>query len=1279
MPPLRTANFDRLQALLAERILILDGAMGTMLQRYKLTEEQVRGERFHGHHKDLVRFSDILCLTHPQKITEIHRQYLAAGADIIETNTFGASFVGMEEFELPRELVREINTAAVRCARQAADEWNERTPGRPRFVAGSIGPTARQMAISTRVDDPAWRGTTFDAMVDSYFEQCEALVAAGVDLLLPETFIDTLNLKACLFAIQKLCEARGERIPVMASGTFGPGGVTFVSGQSVEAFWNALANVPLLTIGMNCALGPETMRPQVEELARVSTVGVHAYPNAGLPNEMGQYDLGPAQMAELVGEWADAGWINIVGGCCGTTPEHIAAIAERVKRDRPHNVVRWSPSDLHRQSESADQVRPGRPDHIADEHFLRLSGTLPFTQRPDSNFIMVGERTNVTGSKAFARLIRDGKYEEAVEVARQQVAGGATIIDVNMDDALLDGEAAMTQFLRLIAGDPEVQKVPVMIDSSKWSVIEAGLKCVQGKGIVNSISLKDGEEEFLRRARLVRRYGAAVVVMAFDEQGQAVEVPDKLRICSRAFKLLTEDVGFPPADIIFDPNILTVATGMEEHNNYAVNFIEATRQIKEHCPGSKISGGVSNISFSFRGNDLVREAMHAAFLYHAVRAGMDMGIVNAGQLAIYEEIPRELLQHVEDVLLNRRPDATDRLIKLAETVKGKGKAAATEDLSWRDAPVEERLKHALVRGIDKFVEEDTEEARQKYDRCLAIIEGPLMAGMQVVGDLFGAGKMFLPQVVKSARVMKKSVGYLLPFMEQEKAAEGLAEQKARGKVLLATVKGDVHDIGKNIVGVVLGCNNYEVIDLGVMVSTEKILDTAAQQGVDIVGLSGLITPSLDEMVYVAKEMQRRKLCLPLLIGGATTSAKHTAVKIAPQYEQPTVHVLDASRCVGVVDKLLSPTLRDQLVRDNQNVQRQLAESYRQRDVKLVPLAEARARRFKTDWANVDIPSPAFTGVKVLRDYPLAEIAQYIDWSPFFLTWELKGKYPRIFDDPTVGVHAKELFADAQRLLDEIIAGRLLTASGVYGFWPAAAEGDDIVVGAEKSKVQSPKSKVTAIALTNLGPWTLDLGPIRLHTLRQQWERAGQKDFRALADYIAPADSGRTDYIGAFAVTTGIGCDELCQRFDREHDDYNSIMAKALADRLAEAFAELLHQRARADWGYGRAESLTHDEIIDEAYRGIRPAPGYPSQPDHTEKRIIFDLLAAEKNAGMKLTESYAMLPAASVCGLYFAHPEARYFALDRITREQVVEYAHRKEMPLAEIERWLAPNLGYDP
>ncbi len=1227
--PSRTKTYDELEGLLSERILVLDGAMGTMIQALNLSDADIRGERFSSHHKDLGRFSDLLCLTRPADITQIHRQYLAAGADILETNTFGASFVGMEEFQLPRELVREINTAAVRCARLAADEFNDRTPKKPRFVAGSIGPTAKQMAISTRVDDPAWRGVSFDEMVDSYYEQVAALVEAGVDLLLPETVIDTLNLKACLFAIEKYFQASGRRLPVIASGTFDKGGVTFVSGQSVEAFWNALAHVPLLAVGMNCALGPESMRPHIEELSQVATTRISCYPNAGLPNEMGQYDLGPAAMAQLLGEWADNGWLNIIGGCCGTTPEHVAAIAERVKRNKPHQL-------------------PHQPE------WLRLSGTLPFTQRPDSNFIMVGERTNVTGSKAFARLIRDGKFEEAVEVARQQVAGGASVIDVNMDDALLEGEAAMTRFLRLIAGDAEASKVPVMIDSSKWSVIEAGLKCVQGKGIVNSISLKDGEEEFLRRAGLVRRYGAAVVVMAFDEQGQAVEVADKVRICQRAFELLTENVGFRGEDVIFDPNILTVATGIDEHNNYAINFIEATRQIKQVCPGCKISGGVSNISFSFRGNDIVREAMHAAFLYHAIRAGMDMGIVNAGQLAVYEEIPKELLEHVEDALLNRRPDATDRLIKLAERVKGKGKAAATEDLAWRDAPVEERLKHALVKGIDRFIEEDVEQARPHYPRCLSIIEGPLMAGMQVVGDLFGAGKMFLPQVVKSARVMKKAVGYLLPFMEAEKALAPATARRARGKVLLATVKGDVHDIGKNIVGVVLGCNNYEVIDLGVMVHAEKILETAVEQKVDIVGLSGLITPSLDEMAHVAKEMQRRQMSLPLLIGGATTSAKHTAVKIAPQYEQPTVHVLDASRCVGVVDKLLSDNLRPQLVKDNRELQRQLAQSYQQRNVKLTPIEEARARRFQTDWQSVDIPTPSFTGVRVLRDFPLAEIAKFIDWSPLFMTYEMKGKYPRIFDDPTVGPPARELFEEGQQMLARIIDERLLAANGVYGFWPANSDGDDIVLKGERSDV-------------------------RLHMLRQQWERQGQKDFRALADYIAPQASGRTDYIGAFAVTTGVGCDELCARFDARHEIDNSILVKALADRLAEAFAECLHQQARQDWGYGQQERLTNEELIEEKYRGIRPAPGYPSQPDHTEKRSLFELLDAEKNTGIKLTESYAMWPAASVCGFYFAHPEARYFAVDRITREQVADYAHRKGLSMAEIERWLAPNLGYEP
>ena len=1235
--PVRTKAYDQLESLLEDRILLLDGAMGTMIMRLGLDEAGVRGERFAGHRQDknLKNFSDILCLTRPADITQVHREYLAAGADIVETNTFGASPVGMLEFDLPLELVREINFAAVACARKAVDEFNERTPNKARFVAGSIGPTTRQCAISTKVDDPSWRGTSFDELEDSYYAQVAALIEGGVDILLPETFIDTLNLKACLFAIDRYCVEHGVRVPIMASGTFGDGGGTFVSGQVVEAFWDAISHIPLLTVGMNCALGPQTMRPHIEELAKVASAHIHCYPNAGLPDKItGNYNLGPAEMAGLVGEFIDNGWLNIVGGCCGTTPDHIAAFAERAKRARPHKPV-------------------------SVPHWLRLSGTHPFTLRPESNFVMVGERTNVTGSKAFANLIRNGKFEEAVEVARQQVAGGATVIDVNMDDALLDGEAAMTKFLRLIANDPEVAaKVPVMIDSSKWTVIEAGLKCVQGKSIVNSISLKDGEEEFLRRARLVRRYGAATVVMAFDEQGQAVEIEDKVRICKRAFQILTEEVGFPPEDIIFDPNILTVATGMEEHNNYAINFIEATRRIKEECPGSKISGGVSNISFSVRGNDIVREAMHTAFLYHAINAGMDMGIVNAGQLAVYEEVPKDLLEKVEDVLFNRRPDATERLVQFAETVKGKGKAAATEDLTWRNATVQDRLKHALVKGVDRFIELDVEEARQHYDRCLRIIEGPLMDGMSVVGDLFGAGKMFLPQVVKSARVMKKAVGYLLPFMEQEKIKLGQVDEGARGKVLMATVKGDVHDIGKNIVGVVLGCNNYEVIDLGVMVSAEKILETALKESVDIIGLSGLITPSLDEMTHVAKEMKRRGFKLPLLIGGATTSAKHTAVRIAPQYDQPTVHVLDASRCVGVVDKLMSQELRPKLEKENRELQKQLIASYQARDVKLAPLAEARKRKFQTEWATIDIPTPAFTGAKILRDYPLERVIPYIDWSPFFMTYEMKGKYPRIFEDPDQGPTAKQLFEDGQQLLSRIVHDRLLTASAVYGFWHANSDGDDIVLFTDVSR-------------------TTELA--RFHTLRQQWERQGQKDFRALADYIAPISSGRQDYLGAFAVTAGIGADKLCAEFDKKHEIDNSILVKALADRLAEAFAELLHAQARSDWGFGKNENLSPSDLIEEKYRGIRPAAGYPSQPDHTEKEILFRLLDAEKNAGITLTESFAMWPAASVSGLYFAHPQARYFALDRITQEQVSDYARRKGMTVAAAERWLAPNLGYEP
>jgi 5-methyltetrahydrofolate--homocysteine methyltransferase len=1224
---------DVLESLLAERILVLDGAMGTQVQALGLDERAVRGERFADHHKDLKNFADILCLTHAEAVTDIHRRYLAAGADIVETNTFGASPVGMEEFALPLELVREINVAAVACARRACDEFSDKTPDRPRFVAGSIGPTTKQTAISTKVDDPSYRGTTFDEMAESYYQQVAALVEGGVDILLPETVIDTLNLKACLFAIERYFAEHGVRVPVMVSGTFDRGGATFVSGQEVEAFWNAVSHAPLLSVGMNCALGPDLMRPHLERLQEVATSYISCHSNAGLPNEMGEYDLDPAGMARIVGEFAERGWVNILGGCCGTGPDHIRAMADTVRKLKPHKKPTVAP-------------------------YLRLSGTRPLTLRPDSNFLMIGERTNVTGSKKFARLIKNENYEEALEVAREQVVGGANVIDVNMDEALLDGEAVMTKYLRLIADEHDVTAVPVMVDSSKWSVLEAGVKTLQGKPIVNSISLKDGEAEFLRRARLCRWYGTAVVVMAFDEQGQAVEVDEKVRICRRAYELLTQQVGFPPQDIIFDPNILTVATGIEEHNNYAVNFIESIPRIKEACPGTHISGGVSNISFSFRGNDLVREAMHAAFLYHAIQAGLDMGIVNAGQLAVYEDIEPQLKELVEDVLLNRRPDATERLVDYAETVKGQGAAAAEADEAWRAEPVEERLKHALLKGIVKYIDEDTEEARQKYPSCLAIIEGPLMDGMSVVGDLFGAGKMFLPQVVKSARVMKKSVAYITPFMEEEKAAGGTAGQ-ARGKVLLATVKGDVHDIGKNIVGVVLGCNNFEVIDLGVMVSCESILERAKEEGVDIIGLSGLITPSLDEMVHVAREMKRTGWKLPLLIGGATTSAKHTAVKIAPAYSAEVVHVLDASRCVGVVEKLINPEARPKLDADNRRLQAQLVESHAKRqEATLVPYADALAKRFATDWATVDIPTPEFTGARIVKDLPLSELRPYIDWSPFFLTWELKGKYPRILQDPQLGEAARKLFQDAEELLDRLIGEKLLTARGVYGFWPAASQGDEIIVYSDDRRHTEA---------------------CRFQALRQQWERKGQDVFYSLADFVAPVDSGRKDYVGAFAVTAGHGCDELAARFNRDLDDYNSILVKSLADRLAEAFAEYLHARARREWGFGHDERLTSDELIAEKYRGIRPAPGYPAQPDHTEKRTLFELLDAEATVGIKLTEHFAMHPAASVSGLYFAHPAARYFAVDRITRDQVEDYARRKGMSVSEVERWLAPNLGYEP
>ena len=1230
--PDSSQNASLIPELIRQRILLLDGAMGTMIQRLGLDEAAVRGDRFADHHRDLKNFSDILCLTHPEKITAIHSAYFEAGSDIVETNSFGASPVGMIEFDLPLELVTEINHAAVACARKAADQWTERTPERPRFVAGSIGPTTKQLAIST-ADDPAHRDTTFQEMVASYRAQVESLVAAGVDILLPETAIDTLNLKACLFAIQDFIDAGGRRVPVMASGTFADGGRTFVSAQSVEAFWTAISHYPLLTVGMNCALGPDVMRPHIEELSRVAEIPISCHPNAGLPNEMGQFDLGPKAMADKVGEYADNGWVNILGGCCGTTPDHIRALAVRIEGAKPK------------------QITPG-------PIWTRLSGQLPMVMRPEIPFTMVGERTNVAGSKRFARLIREEKYQEAVEIARDQVQNGATIIDVNFDEGMLDGVAAMERFLRLISDDEVVAAVPVMIDSSKWEVLETGLRNTQGKAIVNSISLKDGETEFLRRAKLVRQYGAAVVVMAFDETGQAADEESKVRICKRAYDLLTTKLNFPPQDIIFDPNILTVATGIEEHNNYAVDFINAVRRIKQACPGAKTSGGVSNISFSFRGNDPVREAMHSAFLFHAVKAGLDMGIVNAGQLEIYEQIPKDLLERVEDVLLNRRPDATDRLLEVADSVKGSGKKVSGEDLSWRQGPVSERMKHALIKGIDKYIVEDTEEARQQYDRCLQVIEGPLMDGMSVVGDLFGAGKMFLPQVVKSARVMKKAVAYLEPFMEQEKIDAGTQDQAARGKFLIATVKGDVHDIGKNIVGVVLQCNNYEVIDLGVMVSSEKILEEAEKQHVDMIGLSGLITPSLDEMTHVAREMKRKGIKLPLLVGGATTSAKHTAVKIAPAYDGPVVHVLDASRSVGVVEKLLSQEHRDKFIADNIQDQAKLVASFRDRKQTLVSYAEAIEKRFATDWSKIQIDQPSFTGVRPWKDIPLVEIRPYIDWSPFFMTWEMKGKYPKIFDDPIVGDHAKELYDDANEMLDAIIADGSLQANAVQAFWPAASDGDDVILYTDPSRS------------TELS---------RFHFLRQQWERKGQQDYRSLADYVAPVDSGRQDYVGGFVVTAGIGAAELAGKYKAELDDYKAIMVQAVADRLAEALAEMMHQRARIEWGFGQSEGLSTEEMIAEKYRGIRPAAGYPACPDHTEKGTLFDLLDATKHTGVELTSSFAMTPGASVSGLYFGHPEARYFAVDRVTRDQIESYAKRKCKPIAEIERWLAPNLAYEP
>jgi 5-methyltetrahydrofolate--homocysteine methyltransferase len=1232
MPPASHSKHDRLREALASRIVILDGAMGTMVHALGLDESGFRGSRFQDHGRDLKNCIDVLPLSQPDAIRDIHAAYFAAGSDIVETCTFGTTSLALADFGL-QHLTRELNLAAARLAREAAAAAEARDPSRPRFVAGSIGPTNKQLSIAGNVADPGHRDVTFDQMVAVYREQIEALIEGGVDVLLAETAFDTLVLKSCLFAIEQVFAETGIRLPVMASFTIFEGGRT-LSAQTVEACWTSLEHFDLVSVGINCALGPEKLRTHVADLAAIAPIPVSVYPNAGLPNALGGFDETPEMMASVLEEFAQAGWVNIVGGCCGTTPAHIKAIADVMAKYPPR--------------------KPAPPPRRS-----RYSGLEMYEIRPaETSFTIVGERTNVTGSRAFARLVKEERYEEALGVARQQVENGANIIDINVDEGMLDGVQVMTKFLTLLSSEPEVAKVPIMIDSSRFEVLEAGLKCVQGKGIVNSISLKEGEEAFLRQARTIRRYGAAVVVMAFDEEGQATDVERRVAICRRAYRLLTEEAGFPPEDIIFDPNILTVATGIEEHNAYARNFIEATRRIKEAMPAVKVSGGVSNISFSFRGNDPVREAMHSCFLYHAIRAGMEMGIVNAGQLAVYEEIEPGLRELIEDVLFDRRPDATERLVARAETVKARDPADVAAAATWRNLPVEERLAHALMKGMADHVEEDVEEARSHYATSLEIIEGPLMRGMQTVGDLFGEGKMFLPQVVKSARVMKRAVAYLLPFMEAEKAAAGTANQ-SRGKVLMATVKGDVHDIGKNIVGVVLGCNGYEVIDLGVMVPCNKILEEAVRHEVDVVGLSGLITPSLEEMVQVAKEFEHAKLAMPILIGGATTSARHTAVKIAPCYSQDVIHVTDASRAAGVVEKLVNPALRPEFSRANRAAQVRDVENFKARQTtRLVPYAQACDKRWTTDWAAAEIATPEFLGTRVLENVPLSELIPFIDWSPFFMSWELKGKYPAIFEDPFVGEEARKLHRDALTMLDEVAREGTLAAKGVYGFFPANSEGDDIVLFTDESR-------------------TAELG--RVHTLRQQWERKGQDVFHALADFVAPRESGRPDYIGAFACTAGHGCEALCRRYDADHDDYSSILAKAVADRLAEAFAEWLHARVRREWGFGLEESLSAEDLIEERYRGIRPAPGYPACPDHTEKLALFALLDAERAAGMTLTESCAMLPAASVSGLYFAHPESRYFAVDRITREQAESYAARKGMPVAEVERWLAPNLGYDP
>ncbi|MGM0952252.1 MAG: methionine synthase [Pseudomonadota bacterium] len=1227
----RTTRLEQLQQALKERIVILDGGMGTMIQNLQLDESAFRGDRFKDYDQEVQGNNDLLNLTQPALMKNIHADYLDAGADIIETNTFNSTQLSQADYGL-EEIARELNVASAKLARDIADEFTAKNPDKPRFVAGAVGPTSRTASISPDVNNPGYRNVDFQTLVDNYYEAVSGLVEGGADLILLETIFDTLNAKAAIYATQQFFEDSGIELPIMISGTITDASGRTLSGQTTEAFYNSVAHAKPISIGLNCALGADALRPYVEELSNKAETYVSAHPNAGLPNEFGEYDQTPEEMAEIIEGFARDGFLNIIGGCCGSRPDHIEAIAKAVAKYPPRQI-------------------PERPKA------LRLAGLEPFTGDENTLFINVGERTNVTGSKRFLRLIKEEQYEEALSVARDQVENGAQIIDINMDEGMLESKEVMVTFLNLIASEPDISRVPLMIDSSKWDVIEAGLRCIQGKAVVNSISLKEGEEEFIKRAKDCMRYGAAVVVMAFDEDGQADTYERKTEICKRSYDVLMS-IGFNPGDIIFDPNIFAIATGIEEHNNYAVDFINATRWIREHCPHASISGGVSNVSFSFRGNDAVRESIHSVFLYHAIKAGMNMGIVNPGQLVIYDEIEPDLKELVEDVVLNRREDSTDRLLEAAEKFKGKGGQAKEEDLAWREWPVEKRLEHALVKGITSYIIDDTEACRQNAEHPIEVIEGPLMSGMNVVGDLFGDGKMFLPQVVKSARVMKQAVAHLIPYIEAEKS-EG---QKAKGKILMATVKGDVHDIGKNIVGVVLQCNNYEVIDMGVMVPCDKILEKAKEENVDIIGLSGLITPSLDEMVHVAREMQRLDFNIPLMIGGATTSKAHTAVKIEPQYKNDiALYVSDASRCVNVASQLLSETAKPAFVEAAHKEYDEIRERRKNRGdrTKLVSIKEARARAPEIDFDDYEPPKPAFTGVRSFEEYDLKELAEYIDWTPFFISWDISGKYPAIFDDPKRGEAARSLFEDGQKILGKMIDENRITAKGVIGFWPANRRGDDIVVYTDESRSEE---------LTTL------------HHLRQQDEKAPNKPMMALSDFVAPEDSGKIDYVGGFAVTTGIGVDELTQEFKDANDDYSAIMVQALADRLAEAFAERMHERVRKEfWGYATDEQMANDDLIKERYRGIRPAPGYPACPDHTEKGTLFELLDAPANAGLELTEHFAMYPTAAVSGWYFAHPESKYFAVGKIGVDQVEDYAERKGMSKAEAERWLMPSLAYDP